>query len=244
MPKNANSGDGRRLLQNSINTLVANIRFAGQEEPIGTIVITSSVPNEGKTTIAVNLAATLARNGNRTIILECDCHNRSVSGTLGVQARTGLYSVLLGSLGEADASVATNIPNLRFLDCEPSIPNPANVFASGQFKALLRELRHRYDYVVIDTPPLSAYVDGAVVGAAADATLLVARWDYVNREDVKSSMNQLDKAGAKVIGAVLNQVEEEHDYYYYGYYGKEDGKRGRRSRSGDKAVPKVVVRRD
>lgn len=211
-------------LRNAIDTLVANIRFAGADEPVDTIAITSSVPNEGKTTIATNLARALAENGNSVLLVECDVHRRSLAAMLGVHARTGLYSLLLGRVSLSDAVVPTQTAGMQFLDCEPGVPNPSNVFASAQFRGLVKRLRNAYDYVVFDTPPLSAYVDGAVVGAAADATLLVARWDYVKRDDVRASMEQLEKADVNVIGTVINCCETERDSYYYGDY-----KKGRRS---------------
>lgn len=219
-----NPAAGFTRLRNAIDTLVANIRFAGAEEPVDTIAITSSVPNEGKTTITTNLAQALAENGNSVLVVECDVHRRSLAAMLGVRAHTGLYSVLLGRVSLADAVVPTQTAGMQFLDCEPGVPNPSNVFASSQFRGLVKRLRNAYDYVVFDTPPLSAYVDGAVVGAAADAALLVARWDYVKRADVCAAMEQLEKADVNVIGTVINCCEAEHDSYYYGDY-----KKGRRS---------------
>lgn len=220
MPKQKSPEGSLTRLRNAIDTLVANIRFAGAEEPVDTIAITSSVPNEGKSTVATNLAQALAENGDSVLLVECDVHRRTLATLLGVRARTGLYSVLLGRVSLADAVVVTHTPNMTFLDCEPGVPNPSNVFASAQFRALVRQMRSSYDYVVFDTPPLSAYVDGAVVGSVADATLLVVRWNYVKRDDVRASMEQLEKADVNVIGTVLNCCEDDRDAYYYGGYKK------------------------
>lgn len=215
--KDRNAADITRL-KSAIDALVANIRFAGTERPVDSIAVTSSVPHEGKSTVACNLARALARNGESVLLVECDVRRRSLSAMLGARARTGLYSVLLGRVSLEDAVVPTATAGLHFLDCEPGIPNPANVYASVQFRSLVRRMRGTYDYVVMDTPPLSAYVDGAVVGAAADATLLVARWDYVRREDVRAALEQLGKVGANVVGTVLNCCEVEQNTYYYGNY--------------------------
>ena len=192
------------LICNAMNSLVANIRFAGADKPVDTITITSSIPNEGKSTVALNLARTLAEGGEQVLLVECDVHRRTLSGLLGVRARTGMYSVLLERVTLEQAVVATKTNNLFLLDCEPSIPNPANVFASLQFRNLVKRLRHTYDYVIFDTPPISSYVDGAIVGSTTDATLLVTRWDFVKRDDVISAMEQLRKAEAHVIGTVAN----------------------------------------
>lgn len=206
----------RALVRNAVDSLVANIRFAGADKPVDTITITSSIPDEGKSTVAVNLARTLSEGGEQVLLVECDVHRRSLSGLLGVRARTGMYSVLLERVALEQAVVATKTNNLFLLDCEPSIPNPANVFASLQFRNLVKRLRNTYDYVIFDTPPISAYVDGAIVGSTTDATLLVTRWDFVKRDDVISAMEQLHKAEAHVIGTVVNCCEAERDSYYYG----------------------------
>ena len=208
------------LIRNAMDALVANIRFAGAERPVDSIVITSSIPNEGKSTVAIDLAHTLAEGGEQVLLVECDVHRRTLAGMLGVRARTGMYSVLLERVTLEQAVVPTKMNNLFLLDCEPSIPNPANIFASLQFRNLVKRLRSTYDYVIFDTPPLSAYVDGAIVGSTADATLLVTRWDFVKRDDVLSALEQLRKADANVIGTVLNCCEPERDYYYYGNRGR------------------------
>lgn len=209
----------RTFLQNSINTLVANIRFAAAEEDsLKTIAITSSLPNEGKSTIAIKLAEGLAATGKSVLLMEGDMHNRSIAKMLGVKSTKGVYGVLLGREGLHEAVQLVCGGRLNFLDCEPHIPNPANVFASARFAQLIKRLKKEYDYVVIDTPPLTQFVDGAVVGSRVDATLLVVRQNYVKREDLRYSMEQLRKADANVIGTVMNYCESERREYYYDYY--------------------------
>ena len=222
--KNANTGTDRVFLQNSIKTLVANIRFASVDNPVSNVVVTSSIPNEGKTTISVNLAQAMATSGKRTLLVDCDLRRRSVANELGVHGRYGLYSVLAGQVALEDAVVATGTPKLDFLDCEPHIPNPVDILASRRFRSFMDGLAEKYDFVVFDTPPLSTFVDAAVIGSIADATLLVVRQNFTKRDDVLAAYQQLQKAEANVIGTVLNFCESEKSEYYYSYYNKEGKK--------------------
>ena len=229
---NKNSSKGasdRDLLQNSVKTLVANIRFASVDNPVRTIVVTSSVPNEGKSSVSVALAEALAQSGKNALIVECDMRRRSLANMLGSHAKSGIYSVLAGQVALEDAVVKTSTRGLYFLDSEPHIPNPVDILASKRFRALVEQMGRTFSYVVIDTPPISAFVDGAVASSVADATLLVVRRNFTRRDEIVASYDQLKKAGANVIGTVLNFCEEEKSEYYYSYYNK-DGKRVKKSR--------------
>ena len=121
-------------LQNAVKTLLANIRFASVDEPVSSIVVTSSVPNEGKTTVAVSLAKAIATSGRDVLIVETDMRRRSLSGRLGVHSRQGLYAVLAGDCMLENAVVTTDVPDMYFLDAEPHIPNPADILASHRFR--------------------------------------------------------------------------------------------------------------
>lgn len=222
----AKENTDRVFLQNSIKTLATNIRFASVDNPVGTLMITSSVPNEGKSTIAIALAQSMASNGQRVLLVECDMRRRTLAGALGLHARSGIYSVLSGQVTLSDAVVGTSTRTLHFLDCEPHIPNPVDTLSSRRFKQFVEQARSEYSFVIFDTPPLSAFVDAAVLSTVVDATLLVVRQNFVRRDDLLSSYEQLQKAGANVIGAVMNYCENEKSDYYYSYYTK-DGKKKR-----------------
>lgn len=228
----------RDLLQNSVKTLVANIRFASVDNPVRTIVVTSSVPNEGKSSVSVALAEALAQSGKNALIVECDMRRRSLANMLGAHAKSGIYSVLAGQVAIEDAVVKTSTRGLYFLDSEPHIPNPVDILASKRFRALVEQMSRTFSYVVIDTPPISAFVDGAVASAVADATLLVVRRNFTRRDEIVASYDQLQKAGANVIGTVLNFCEEEKSEYYYSYYNK-DGKRVKKSRGHSEPAPQL-----
>ena len=229
------NGD-RAVMQNAVKTLATNIRFASVDNPVRSIVVTSSIPNEGKSTIAVALSEALASGGKSVLLVECDMRRRSIAGMLGVHAQSGLYAVLASQIELEDAVVRTSMRGVSFLDAEPHIPNPVDILGSRRFHSFVESLKSSYDYVVFDTPPLSAFVDAAVIGSVVDGSLLVVRRNFVRREAVVSSLEQLKKAGANVLGTVLNYCENERSDYYYEYYNKSGSKRDQGS---DMAAPQI-----
>lgn len=207
-------------MQNAVKTLAANIRFASVDDPIRSIVVTSSVPNEGKTTVAISLAEAIASSGSSVLLLECDMRRRSIANSLGIHARSGVYSVLCGQTALVDAMVATGTRGMYFLDSEPHIPNPDVLLSSKRFRKMVDAALDSFDYVIFDTPPLSAFVDAAVLSTVADGTLLVVGQNVVRRDELASSHAQLEKAGANLIGAVMNLCKSEKSEYYTEYYSR------------------------
>ena len=225
MPRKKKASSDALVVQNAAKTLLANIRFASVDRPVKSIVITSSVPNEGKSFVAYNLAQAIASSGKRTLIVECDMRGRSLADMV---ARHGIYAVLSGQVELDEALVATSHRNLFFLDSEPHIPNPADILSSQRFRKLVAQMESDFDYVVIDTPPVGTFVDAAIIAALADATALVVRERFVKRAELQNAYDQLKKADANVIGVIMNMCEAESSEYYYAYYNKE-GKRVRKS---------------
>lgn len=219
---------GKLEVQNATKTLLANIRFMGVDNPIRSLVITSSIPNEGKSTVSANLAQAIATSGKRVLLVECDMRRRSIADNLGLHARSGLYAVLSGQVSLESAVLHTPQRNMFFLDVEPHIPNPVDILASKSFRGLVQTMEEHYDFVIFDTPPVSAFVDAAVLSALVDATVLVVRENFTKRQDILDAYEQLKKAEANVIGVVMNFCETESSEYYYAYYNK-DGKRVRKS---------------
>lgn len=217
------------FLQNSVKTLVANIRFASVDNPIRVIGVTSSIPNEGKSTTSYALAQALANGGQSVLLIDCDLRRRSLANMIGVHAQAGIYGVLSGQVAIEDAAVSTPTKGLYFLDCEPHIPNPVDILSSRRFKNFIAQMREKYTYVVVDTPPLTAFVDGAVISQNVDGMLLVVRQDQTKRDEVLGAYDQLKKADANIIGSVLTFADNEKSDYYYSYYNK-DGKRVRKSK--------------
>lgn len=232
----ANSGKNKlgnnvQELRNSINTLFTNIRFSSPDRPIKSIVVTSSVPNEGKSTVAVELARAMAQSGARVLLVETDMRRRTLGTILGVHAEHGIYSVITGQVPASEAVIAVpRVPRLYFLDAEPRIPNPVEVLSSKRFAKLYDSMMSSFDYIVFDTPPVGTFVDAAVIAAVADATVLCARVGEVKRDDLCGAYEQLQKAGANVIGVCATFCESLNTSYYYYYY-SEDGTRTKKKRS-------------
>lgn len=236
MARGSKRGADRVAVQNAAKTLAANIRFASVDNPVSSIVVTSSVPNEGKTFVAVELARALASSsGKRVLLMECDMRKRSLAARLGTHGRHGIYDVLSGEADVDEAIVPTSMERLFFLDAEPNIPNPTDIVSSKRFRGLLQGLRREFGYVIMDTSPLGAFVDAAVLGSIADGTVLVVRENFVRRDALVASFTQLKQAGAHVLGTVLNQCEADgnYGYGYYGNYGGE-GDAAATARAGEK----------
>ena len=207
------------VTSNAAKTLLANIRFASVDSPIRSITVTSSIPNEGKSTISVNLAQAIATSGKSVLLVECDMRHRTLANMLNLRHSGGLYAVLSDQMSIDDAVVETGQPNLYFLDAEPRIPNPADIIASRRFAKLVAALEEKYQYVIFDTPPVGTFVDAAEVAAITDGTIYVVREDFAKRNEILAAFDQLNKAEVNVIGTVMNYCESTSHDYYYSYYG-------------------------
>lgn len=231
MAKSKKASSNALEVQNAAKTLFANIRFMSPDAPLKSIALTSSVPNEGKSTTSVELARAIATSGAKTLIVECDMRRRSLANILGVRCPNGAYAVLSGRASLDSAIVATKTSNLYFLDVEPNIPNPADIISSHAYKNLTQQLANRFDYVIYDTPPVGTFVDAAILSQCVDGVVLVVKPGMTKREEVLHAYEQLQKANANVIGTCATFCEGTGSEYYYAYY-TEDGKRARPSRDG------------
>lgn len=218
------SATSSQEMQNAAKTLYANIRFMSPDDPISTLAITSSVPNEGKTTVSIQLAQAMATAGKSTLLVEADMRRRSIANRLDIRPPHGAYAVLTNNASAGDAIVKTGVENMYFLDMEPHIPNPADILASNRYKKLVRMLEERFDYVIFDTPPTITFVDSSILSTLVDGTILVVRPNTTKRAELLRAYDQLKKANANVIGACANCVESDGAEYYYAYY-SQSGKR-------------------
>ena len=218
------TGTNTLEIQNAAKTLFANIRFMSPDNPIRSIVMTSSVPNEGKSTCSMELAKAIATSGKTVLLVEADMRRRTMASLLGVHAAAGVYAVLSDQVDLRDAVVNTDTPNLYFLDTEPNIPNPADIISSKRFHRLVEHMEQSYDYVLFDMPPVGTFVDAAILSTLVDGTIMVVRPGEVKRTELVDAYEQLQKAGANILGICATFCEGTGSEYYYAYYTK-DGDR-------------------
>jgi capsular exopolysaccharide synthesis family protein len=211
----------------SYSRLVTNLRFVGPEQKTQLLLVTSALPGDGKTTVATNLALTMAREGKRVLLIDSDLRNGRVDGTLGLPVGPGLAEVLKNQIdvGYAIATVAVNgTSQLHVLARGAGKVDPAPLLASDAPRALLGYLRSRYDNIVIDTPPVNSVADAALLTRYCDGVLFVARAGVTTHDALVFAVEQLRIVHAPVIGAVLNDVDLRGDaaidgaYQYYGQY--------------------------
>jgi polysaccharide biosynthesis transport protein len=185
--------------------LRTNLQFVDVDHPRKVIVVTSSMPYEGKTTTLANLAIALASAGSRVLVIEADLRRPKLADLLGLDRTVGLTSVLAGRLGPAQAVQHWAGGGVDVLASGPLPPNPSELLASKQMARLLSELRTEYDTVLIDTPPLLPVTDAAAVAPATDGVVLVCRFRATSREQVSEAVQALPSATV-LLGTVLTMV--------------------------------------
>ena len=221
----------------AINILRGNIQLSGFK--LKTVALTSCHANEGKSSVAMYLAASLASLKKKTLFLDCDIRNSVVRNRYNItEKQPGLTEFLCGV--EPIVKVICHTDRDKYLDVILSgavAPNPSELLSGVYFSKLLSILRSHYDYIILDTPPVNVVVDGVMVAKQCDGTILVVESGVTDRAQALHAKRQLDFAGVKLLGCVLNKVGSDKSGYGYGYgkygygkygygygYGKEYGK--------------------
>jgi len=182
------------------------------------LLITSAVPSEGKTTVTVNLGATLASLGSKVVIVDCDMRKPCCHRSTGVENKPGFVRCLTGHVDLADAILPVpGVPNLSVIPCGPIPPNPAEVLSSPVTPELLNKLRSQFEYVLVDSPPLLSVSDSRILSTLTDAVVLVTRAYSTPYDVVRRARGLLYAAGARILGVALNSVDPHKGGYGYGY---------------------------
>lgn len=193
-----------------------------------TLVVTSSLPGEGKTSTAVNLAVVLGQLGRKVLLVDGDLHKPRIHEVLKVSNRFGLVSVLAEGVDLEKAIQPTSIPNVSVLTAGPISPNPSGLLASEGMEALFKIHKGVYDHVVVDSPPVQAVADSLILGNLCDGVVITVKGGATAREVVARTRDRLSRAGARVLGVLINNLPEPVGGYggYYPYKGGGDGAYG------------------
>lgn len=206
-PRSANA-EAYRMLR-------TNISFSSVDKPIRTILVSSANPTEGKSITAANLAVTMAQAGYRTIVVDCDLRKPTQHKIFGASNDVGLTNALLSHANLNSFLRPGRVENLRLLTTGPLPPNPAELLGSRSMSELLDALHGEADVIVIDSPPVLAVTDAAILSRSSDGVLLVIDCGKTKRESAIRAKEALEQTGARILGIVLNRMPNSSSYYSY-----------------------------
>jgi capsular exopolysaccharide synthesis family protein len=212
-------------ISEAYRTLRTNIEFSAIDEPIRVIMITSAGPGEGKSTTASNLAVAYAQSDKKVLLIDADLRKPTLHHTFVRTNRWGLTNIITGQTNISEVISRTDINNLDLLSSGPIPPNPSEILSSKRMSILLEELKLIYDIIIIDTPPALAVTDAQIVATKCDGVILVIDSGKVKREVAMKVKASLEHVKARILGAVLNNIDRKNgESYYYYYYGKKEDK--------------------
>ncbi|HKZ52569.1 MAG TPA: polysaccharide biosynthesis tyrosine autokinase [Candidatus Acidoferrales bacterium] len=212
-------GEQHMALSEAFRTLRTSVLLSTADRPPRALLVTSSQPGEGKTTISANLAISLAQLGRRVLLIDGDMRRPCIHRAFQVKEGAGLVSYLTGQRAWQEAVQTTRVPGLDVLVCGPIPPNPAELLSSDRMRLLIREVVGEYDFVVLDSPPLLNVADSRVLATLVEGVVLVVKGGATPRELVQRAQSNIRDVGAHVIGVVLNNLDvRADDYYYYRYH--------------------------
>lgn len=227
--------DPKSPISEAYRTLRTNIQFSSIDKKIQSIVVTSSVESEGKSTTAVNIAASFIQMGKKVIILDADMRRPRLAKIFDLTNRDGLSNVLFEKLDVFEK--IRKVEGLHILPSGPIPPNPAEMLSSDRMRHVIDQLKEAYDYIIVDSPPVSYVTDGAILSSICDGTLLVVAAGQTDQRVAIAAKEQLDKVSANILGVVLTKIPVKgKGYYKYHYsslysYTNEDKKKKSRKKN-------------
>lgn len=211
-------------VREAFKTLKTNFLFCGDD--VKTVLITSCVKNEGKSTISIELAKSLALSEKKVLLIDSDLR-KSVFATRYTTNNgniVGLSEYLSGQANYDDVLYSTDNENLSLIFAGAVPPNPVELLGSNKFRSLVSEAREKYDYVIIDAAPLGAVIDASAISAFVDGAILVVTANEISYRFAQDIKVQLEKSGCRVLGAILNRIPMKSGSYYNNYYKKYYGR--------------------
>jgi non-specific protein-tyrosine kinase len=236
------SADQGNLRAEAYRQVRTNLQFIDVERSVKSVVITSAIPDEGKSTTACNLAIAFARTGARVLLVEADLRRPRTADYLGIEGAVGLTNVLLGQVPVGDVLQTWGTLPLKVLPSGPIPPNPSELLGSTPMIELVHLLGSHADIVILDAPPLLPVTDAAVLSTVCDGALIVARHGHTRRDQLLAADEAVTKVGGRVLGVLLNRVPRRgagkgYGYEYgYGYYTSAEANRPRISENGTQTI--------
>jgi capsular exopolysaccharide synthesis family protein len=211
--------DSARVLRESFQSLRTAVMLAARGEGSHILMVTSTVPSEGKTTVTYNLGKTLAAAGSRVLLIDADLRKPRLHRVVSAKNVRGLTSVVLGEreLHEVITAVA-DVPKLDVVCSGPLPPNPPELYGKVSFVKLLAKAREEYDWIIIDTAPVASVTDPVICSSLADMVLLVIQYGHARKQLIRDALRSMSRTGVRIIGCLLNKVDVDRDHYYYSYY--------------------------
>lgn len=210
--------DAKSPTAEQFRTIRTNIQFASVDQDMLILMVTSATPEEGKSTSVANLAAVMAQQGKKTLLIDADMRKPTVHYTFRTGNTRGLTNILTRQIELGEAVSPTEVENLHILSSGPIPPNPAELLSSKAMDHLLQQATKSYDTVLLDTPPVLAVTDAQVMANLCDGTILVVASGKTENESAVKAKDLLEKSKAKLLGVILNRKPEKKSSYYY-YYG-------------------------
>jgi capsular exopolysaccharide synthesis family protein len=207
-------------VEEAYKSLRTNLFFCGREKQV--IAVTSCHPSEGKSTVSLNLAISLAEADKSVIYIDADLRNSTTLGKLTLSGeRSGLAHFLSGQASYAEIICSTNYENLSMILTGRFPPNPAELLGGSAFKLLLDQLRANFDYIIVDTPPVGSVIDGAIIAESCDGLIFILESNSTSYRFAQQVKEQLEKTSCPILGVILNKVSSGSSAYgKYGKYGK------------------------
>jgi capsular exopolysaccharide synthesis family protein len=225
-------------ISEAYRSLRTNIHFANLDRPNKVILVSSSATKEGKSTTAANLAITVAQMGSKTLLLDSDLRRPAIHNFFKLDRNYGLTNYLIGTMSFDEVIKKSDINNLDIVTCGDIPPNPSEMLASRAMRNFLEEAKKRYDMIILDSPPVIAVTDAAILSTRVDGVIMVVASGFVNRREVQRAINLLRNVNARILGVLLNGLDIKkiygsyyyyfHYYQYYYYYGSDKKERRRR----------------
>ena len=217
----------------SFKSLRTNLNFIAATEKLNTFILTSAIPGEGKSNTAINLAITLAEDSKSVVVVDCDLRKPSLNRYLKLGRNfKGVSDILTGNATVEEALIQFEDLGIHVLTAGAVPPNPSEMLSAEPMQKLVEDLKGAFDYVILDTPPVSVVTDAAILGRYADGALLCVRSDYAPKETVQLAKERLTAVGVRILGVVLTGFDAKNDHkssaysytYEYEYKSKSNNK--------------------